>query len=70
MSEDRTVRGGDWFGSSDQLASDYRDINAPLYESDFIGFRVASVPEPSTVALLLLTGLAARLWHWRLRRGG
>lgn len=68
-SEDRTVRGGDWFGSLDQLASDARDINAPLYESDFIGFRVASVPEPSTVALLLLTGVAARLWHWKLRRG-
>jgi len=67
-SEDRTVRGGDWFGSFDQLASDSRDINAPLYESDFIGFRVASVPEPSTIALLLLTGVAARLWHWRLRR--
>jgi formylglycine-generating enzyme required for sulfatase activity len=69
VSEDRTVRGGDWFGSFDQLASDYRDINAPLYESDFIGLRVASVPEPSTVALLLLTGVAARLWHWRLKRG-
>ena len=69
VSEDRTVRGGDWFGSFDQLASDYRDINAPLYESDFIGIRVASVPEPSTVALLLLTGVAARLWHWRLKRG-
>jgi formylglycine-generating enzyme required for sulfatase activity len=68
-SEDRTVRGGDWFGSFDQLAHTSRDINAPLYESDFIGFRVASVPEPSTVALLLLTGVAARLWHWRLRRG-
>ena len=69
VSEDRTVRGGDWFGSFDQLASDSRDINAPLYESDFIGIRVASVPEPSTVALLLLTGVAARLWHWRLKRG-
>ena len=68
ISEDRTVRGGDWFGSFDQLASAARDINAPLYESDFIGFRVASVPEPSTVALLLITGVAARLWNWRLQR--
>jgi formylglycine-generating enzyme required for sulfatase activity len=66
--EDRTVRGVDWFASVDQLGSFYRDINAPLYESDFIGFRVASVPEPSTMALILLTGVAARLWHWRLRR--
>lgn len=69
VSEDRTVRGGDWFNSVDPLASDYRDINAPLYESDFIGIRVASVPEPPTVALLFFTGVAARLWHWRLRRG-
>jgi formylglycine-generating enzyme required for sulfatase activity len=66
--EDRTVRGGDWFGAADQLGSSYRDINAPLYESDFIGLRVASVPEPSTVALILLAGVAARLWTWRLRR--
>jgi formylglycine-generating enzyme required for sulfatase activity len=67
-SEDRTVRGGDWFAEFDQLASTSRDINAPLYESDLIGFRVASVPEPSTVALILLAGVAARVWHWRLRR--
>jgi formylglycine-generating enzyme required for sulfatase activity len=66
--EDRTVRGGDWFSAADQLGSSYRDINAPLYESDFIGIRVASVPEPSTVALILLAGVAARLWTWRLRR--
>ena len=69
VGENRTVRGGDWFGSFDLLSSDARDINAPLYENDFIGFRVAGVPEPSAAALLLLTGIAARLWHWRLRRG-
>lgn len=69
VDEDRIVRGGDWFGPGDLLASSARDINAPLYESDFIGFRVASVPEPSTAALLLLAGVAARLWQWRLRRG-
>lgn len=67
VGEDRTVRGGDWFGSLGQLASTSRDINAPLYESDFIGFRVASIPEPSTVALLLLGGVAARLWRMRMR---
>lgn len=69
VGEDRAARGGDWFGPSSLLMSSSRDINAPLYESDFIGFRVASVPEPSTVALLLLAGLAARLWRVRLWRG-
>lgn len=69
VGEDRAVRGGDWFGPSSLLMSSSRDINAPLYESDFVGFRVASVPEPSTVALLLLAGLAARLWRVRLWRG-
>jgi formylglycine-generating enzyme required for sulfatase activity len=66
--EERAVRGGDWFGSFEELAAPSRDFNAPLYESDFIGFRVASVPEPSTVALLALAGAAAGLWTLRRRR--
>lgn len=68
VSEERAVRGGDWFGGAEQLASSYRDINAPLYESDFIGFRVASVPEARTTTLLLLAGLTATLWHLFIRR--
>jgi len=70
VSEDRTVRGGDWFGGAEALASSSRDINAPLYESDFIGFRVASVPEPRAVTLVLLAGLGAAIRHWLLRRKG
>jgi hypothetical protein len=35
-------------------------------ESDFFGFRVVSVPEPSTLALLLTATLGGLLW-WRRR---
>ena len=51
---DRDVRGG-------SFGSDYGDFSIrinvpPNYEGDFLGFRVASIPEPAT---LLLLGLGA-----------
>lgn len=69
-SEARTVRGGDWFGPDGELQSSWRDINAPLYESDFIGFRVASVPEPRAAALLLFAVLGAAIWRFLFPREG
>jgi formylglycine-generating enzyme required for sulfatase activity len=52
----RGVRGGFWNLDSDLLVSTFRNDVDPASENSFIGFRVASIPEPSTI---LLGGLAA-----------
>ena len=54
----RGVRGGAYDYGSDHLQSDFAggvSLN-PVQEFDDVGFRVATVPEPSTYALLLLAG--------------
>jgi hypothetical protein len=58
----RTIRGGGWTSLEGQLSSSFRSSNGfPDGERTFIGFRVASIPEPSTYALLLATAAGA-LW--------
>jgi formylglycine-generating enzyme required for sulfatase activity len=66
-SEDRAVRGGYWNYAEDDLRSSARFSNDPSVEVDFFGFRVASVPEPSTAVLVLMAG-GAWLLRKRLRR--
>ena len=48
----RGLRGGLCTGDDDNLASSYRYGNNPNYEYKYLGFRVASVPEPATVVLM------------------
>jgi len=61
----RGLRGGGWDGDSDYLhASGRYGYGHPTYEGGFIGFRVASVPEPGSITLLLC-GLVAGLIWWR-----
>jgi formylglycine-generating enzyme len=63
----RGLRGGDWFADSDYLRATWRnDDDGPSGGSYHIGFRVASIPEPSTTFLGAL-GVVAVLW-WRRRR--
>jgi sulfatase modifying factor 1 len=57
-SSGRGVRGGSWFFNSSFLLSSNRGIVNPTDGVIFIGFRVASIPEPSTLLLSLL-GLSA-----------
>jgi formylglycine-generating enzyme required for sulfatase activity len=53
------LRGGAWGFEDDYLASSSPSDSRPYGESgDVVGFRVASVPEPLSVALLLAGGLA------------
>ena len=64
-SDVRARRGGGWDSAGVSLRSSVRDGNVPTLEGNFIGFRVASVPEPSTYALLLMAGAGWLLWKRR-----
>ena len=66
-SEDRAGRGGSWWGTGFGLRSSNRNDGGtdPSDEDFFLGFRVASVPEPSTYALLLMAGAGWLLWKRR-----
>jgi formylglycine-generating enzyme required for sulfatase activity len=56
----RGMRGGRWGGESYLMLSAYRSLEFASFENAAIGFRVANVPEPSTLALAAL-GAAALL---------
>lgn len=62
----RMVRGGYWEDSWGTLRNTYSTSGSPGQETYTIGFRVATVPEPSTYALLVLS--AAGLGAHVLRR--
>jgi len=48
----RGLRGGSWGDNSSVLAVLFRGSNFPSIGDSFVGFRVASIPEPSTLVLL------------------
>ncbi|MEB2311723.1 MAG: SUMF1/EgtB/PvdO family nonheme iron enzyme [Polyangiaceae bacterium] len=58
----RGVRGGTFYSVVGHLAASYRGRGDPTNEGSFLGFRVASLPEPGAMLLLItgLTGLALR----------
>ena len=62
----RGRRGGSWGSNDGLLQSSFRTYVGPTFENHFVGFRVASVPEPST-AVLVLMGVGA-LYLWKRRR--
>ena len=62
----RGRRGGSWSGNGFNLRSSRRNDDDPALEREIVGFRVASVPEPST-AVLVLMGVGA-LYLWKRRR--
>jgi formylglycine-generating enzyme required for sulfatase activity len=66
-SEARTIRGGVWLSTEEFLRSSTRLDGSVSGEVNSLGFRVASVPEPSTYALLAMTAAGA-LWMTRRRR--
>ena len=57
--EFRARRGGSWDSSESNLRSSIRDANSPTTGLNNIGFRVASVPEPSSTLLMCSAGLLA-----------
>jgi len=66
-SEGRAVRGGLWLGPDFLLRSSLQFDYDPSLVLDNLGFRVASVPEPSTAVLVLMAGGAWLLWRCRKR---
>jgi sulfatase modifying factor 1 len=64
----RGLRGGDWDDDSVHLLASNRNVDgAPTIEFNYIGFRVASVPEPASITLMLCGGLAGLYW-WKRRK--
>ena len=66
-SEVRAIRGGRYISTENGLRSSTRGLGEPAAYSGTLGFRVASVPEPSTYALLLMAGAGWLLWRRRSR---
>jgi formylglycine-generating enzyme required for sulfatase activity len=68
-SSSRGLRGGSFHGLySSFLHASRRGSDFPTYESHYIGFRVANVPEPGSLIMLAGLALTALLYGWR-RRG-
>jgi len=60
--EMRDQRGGSWFSQANALNSSVRVEQNPFVENEYnTGFRVASVPEPSSLSLLALGGVVVAL---------
>lgn len=57
--EDHAIRGGFWSNSASDLRSSNRNFNSPAFSGINVGFRVASVPEPSRTVLMISAGLLA-----------
>jgi formylglycine-generating enzyme required for sulfatase activity len=62
----RGLRSGDWYSYSNSLDNTARTGIDPMNEYFLIGFRVASVPEPGGITLLVCAAAAGLLW-WRRR---
>ena len=53
----RGLRGGSFYLNGYTLHASYRGSLNPTYEYNYIGFRVSEVPEPATMAVLILGGI-------------
>lgn len=63
----RVSRGGSFLGDSSYLLASLRNSGRPEVELNSYGFRVASVPEPGSLSLMLCGGLAGLYW-WKRRQ--
>jgi formylglycine-generating enzyme required for sulfatase activity len=65
----RGLRGGAWDTTFSNLQASIRGGLSPTSEYGYIGFRLASIPEPATAALLCMGSLATILRRRRKRLG-
>jgi len=61
----RGLRGGSFYSDAHDLLASVRDDFIPTHQNDITGFRVASVPEPGSLAMLAGIALTALLYYWR-----
>jgi formylglycine-generating enzyme required for sulfatase activity len=66
MSADRVIRGGGWSTFAEVMSAFPRGGGEPLFESVSTGFRVTSIPEPSTLLLGVVAGLGLLLRRHRM----
>jgi uncharacterized membrane protein len=59
------LRGGNWVDNSSNLESSSRINVNPTDGSLLIGFRVASVPEPGSIILVVGGAIAVLIWFRR-----
>ena len=52
MAERRVYRGGAWYYIESSLRSSFRGAFYPDEEYKYLGFRVAAIPEPSSIAMI------------------
>jgi formylglycine-generating enzyme required for sulfatase activity len=55
----RTIRGAS-YGIGTEVSSSLESYLVPTTEYRHVGFRIASIPEPTTICLFALTGLLIR----------
>ena len=67
-SDDRGLRGSYWGNYSQWLHASRSSKAGMSYENDLAGFRVASVPEPSTLTLLVYGVVGLLAYGWRTRK--
>ncbi|MEI8371439.1 MAG: SUMF1/EgtB/PvdO family nonheme iron enzyme [Planctomycetota bacterium] len=60
--EDRGLRGGTWNQGPGGMTSYNRNLTPPTSEFATVGFRVASVPEPGCLTLLLVCAVMIGIW--------
>jgi len=58
-SENRAILGGSWTNTENNLRASNRNVSTPTTSVGTVGFRVASVPEPSSTMLILSASLLA-----------
>ena len=64
----RSLRGGSWDSTGNKLLASLRFDLDPSFEFDILGFRVATIPEPSTAVLAIVGMVCLAIAGWRRKR--
>ncbi len=62
------LRGGTWGSQSGDLRADYRGHHSPTSHRSILTFRMARIPEPGSITLLVCGALGLLAYGWRRKR--